>query len=80
MLKLLLLLLEKPKRPLFSTGQLDKLADIFVNLGIVLVGSVILPAILPGANKLGPLLMFWGTAGSLFSWAMAFLLMKEVKI
>jgi len=79
MSKLFLFLIERPRRPRFSTGQLDKLADIFANLGIVLVSSVILPALIPGIDRQGPSFITWGVAGALSFWTIAIFLVKEVQ-
>lgn len=78
MSKLLFLLLEKPKRPQFSTGQLDKLADILVGLGILVTGSVVIPAIFPGLDKPEIPLVIWGIVGALAAWIIAIFLMKGV--
>jgi len=76
--KLLLFLLEKPKRPQFSTGQLDKLADIFVGLGILVIGSVVLPTIFPGLDKQGVGSVILGVGTALSFWIIAIYLMKGI--
>ena len=79
MTKLLLFLAKTPKRSPLSVGQLDKLADIFVNLGIVLAASVVLPAVVPGIDKPGGLLVIWGIIGAFVCWTIALFVVKEVR-
>ncbi len=76
--KIFLFLLEKPKRPRFSIGQLNKLSDIFINLGILLIGSVVLPSIMPSVDNPSLALVILGIIASLSFWIIAVLLAKEV--
>jgi len=80
MSNLLLFLIERPKRPRLSTGQLDKLADIFVDLGIVVVGSVILPVLFPGVDRQSLPFVLWGIVGALSFWTISVSLMKGVAV
>ena len=59
------------KLPVLSDFQLDKLADVFVNVGTLFFGSGVVPYLIPTIDK--PLLSVFilGLVSSLISWGFA---------
>lgn len=61
--KLLLILLQRPS--IFTASQLDKLADVFINIGTLFFGAAAVSQIVPGLDKLPPDVVFFGLTASL---------------
>jgi len=75
--KLFLILLERP--PFLTEAQLDKLADIFINVGTLFFGSTVVPAVIPGLDKPKIEVLVLGLILSLFFWLLAILSVRRKK-
>ncbi|OGM29851.1 hypothetical protein A2630_04190 [Candidatus Woesebacteria bacterium RIFCSPHIGHO2_01_FULL_44_10] len=71
-----LLLVLAPKRARFSREILDKLCDIFIGLGHLAVGSIILPFAFDRGDVRFVLL---GAIAALVSWSVSIWLISKVK-
>lgn len=69
------LLLLVPKEPVLTGSQIKVLADIFVGLGNIGVGSVIVPALF---DKLSVFFVVSGLLVALCSWAAAIFISKRI--
>ena len=74
--RLLLILLQRPS--IFTASQLDKLADVFINIGTLFFGSVVVPQVVPGLDKLPPDVVFFGLMAGLIPWGLALWLAKRM--
>lgn len=74
--KLLLILTERPS--IFTASQLDKLADVFINIGALFFGSVVVSQIIPGLDKFPPDVLTFGLMASLIPWGLALWLAKRM--
>lgn len=74
--KLLLILLQRPS--IFTASQLDKLADVFINIGTLFFGAAAVSQIVPGLDKLPPDVVFFGLTASLIPWGLALWLARRI--
>lgn len=72
MSKLVLILLERPSR--LTETQIDKLSDIFINVGVLLFGALVVPFFVPEVDKprVWMLLVGLGLSGALWFLALSF--------
>ena len=73
---LLLILTERPS--IFTVAQLDKLADVFINIGTLFFGSAVVSQIIPGLDKLPFDVVLFGLTASLIPWGLALWLAKRI--
>jgi len=74
--KLFLFLLQRPS--IFTAPQLDKLADVFINIGTLFFGSAVVPQIIPGLDKPPFDVLFFGLMASLIPWGFALWLARRM--
>jgi len=75
--KLLLILLDRS--PLLTESQLDKLSDVFINVGTLFFGSTVVPYFVPGLDKPELKLLILGLAFSLVPWLLAIFSVKRIE-
>jgi hypothetical protein len=75
--KLVLILLDRPQR--LTKEQLDKLADIFINVGTLFFGSLVVPQFIPGIDKIGFKLVLIGLVFSIGFWSAAIFSVRRAK-
>jgi len=66
--------------PILSDFQLDKLADVFVNVGTLFFGSGVVPYLIPTIDKPPATVFIFGLTSSLISWGFALLSVKGRKL
>lgn len=76
MTKLLLLFLDRP--PIFTSSQLDKLSDIFINAGNLAFGTIVLPYFLPNVDKPETSVVGFGVTLGLYFWVMAVVIARKI--
>ena len=75
--KLLLILLKRPS--IFTSSQLDKLADVFVNIGTLFFGAGVVPYLIPGLDKPSLSMLVSGLGLSVISWFFALLFAGRIR-
>lgn len=78
MSKLILILLERST--LLTESQLDKLADVFINIGTLFFGSGVIPYLISGLDKPRVLVLILGLGFSIGSWVLAILSVRRIKL
>jgi len=68
-----------PKRPILTSSQLDKLADVLIAAGQLSAGSIILPFIIPGFDKTKIPMIILGAVMTFSSWILSILIVRRVK-
>ncbi len=76
--KLLLILLQRPS--IFTASQLDKLADVFINIGTLFFGAGVVSYIIPGLDKPPSFMLISGLGLSVISWFFALLFAGRIRL
>ena len=63
-----------PRQPRVNVKVLDKLSDIFIGVGHLMIGSIALPYIV---DKFDPSFIMMGVLSALISWSISILLILE---
>jgi len=71
-------MLKTVKFPLLSFGQLDKLADIFINVGTLFFGSFVISIFIPSLDKPSLPVVLLGLIFSLTFWILAIRSAKKI--
>lgn len=64
--------------PILTSTQLDKLADIFIALGQLSFGSMILPFILPGLDQSKLPVVLFGIVTLITSWSASIIIARGI--
>lgn len=78
MSKLVFILLERPT--LLTEPQVDKLADVFINIGTLFFGSGVILYLIPGLDKPRLLVLILGLGFSVGSWVLAILSVRRIRL
>lgn len=78
MSRLVLILLDRPSR--LTQAQLDKLADVFVNMGTLFFGAMVVPHIVPGIDKPVFRTLILGLVISLVFWIVAISSVRRIRL
>lgn len=76
MTKLQFLILSR--QSLLNGSQLDKLSDIFINVGNLTFGTIVLPYFLPGIDKPDIRVIGFGVIIGLYFWVVAVIIAKKI--
>lgn len=67
------------KEPALTSAQLDKLSDIFITIGQLAMGFMVLPFIIPGLDRDRTLVIIFGLVSAIGCWVISVLIVRKLE-